>query len=134
MAERYGEVNEIVRSLAVRFPKGKLSFVVRKREINTGIGRGIDTFGFRIPDNAFCATLTQSFGAPITATSANASGAMPARRVDYILAQLGSSAAQIDLVIDAGELPEVLPSTVVDCTREVPNVLREGIVPAKEIE
>ena len=133
MAERYGAVNEMVRSLAARFPKGTLSFVVPKREIDTGICRGIETFGFRIPDNAFCMALTQVFGAPITATSANASGFVPLRSVDDILAQLGASAVHIDLVIDAGELPEVLPSTVVDCTGDMSKVLREGSVPAKEI-
>lgn len=129
MAQRYGDVSPYVRSLAETLPKGKVSFVVPKQTgLDTGIARAIDTFGFRIPDHDFCAALTRAFDGPITATSANMSGATDSRDVEAILAQLGERADLIDLVVDAGVLPPSAPSTVVDCTGDTPIVLREGAV------
>jgi tRNA A37 threonylcarbamoyladenosine synthetase subunit TsaC/SUA5/YrdC len=33
-----------------------------------------------------------------------------------------------DLVVEAGDLPECKPSTVVDCTKTPPAILREGAI------
>ncbi len=55
MAERYGYVDGAARMLAERFLPGPLTLILKKKEgIETGIAKGIDTFGIRIPDNAFC--------------------------------------------------------------------------------
>jgi L-threonylcarbamoyladenylate synthase len=134
MAERYAEVNENTRKLAEKFGGAVTLILKKKNDITSGIARGLDTFGFRIPNNAFCIALTKNFGGPITATSANKSGAAPMRRVDDILAQLGEDTQQIDLVIDVGELPEREPSTVVDFSNGTLKMLREGAVSAAEIE
>jgi L-threonylcarbamoyladenylate synthase len=134
MAEFYCEMNDVARGFLKAFPKGKVTTILKKRsEFDSGILRGEETFGFRIPDNAFCLALIRAFGAPITATSANVSGAPASRRVGDILAQLGDGARKIDLVVDAGELPESKPSTVVDLSGTGPKILREGAVSAGEI-
>lgn len=133
IAERYGEINEEMRVLGRELPKGKITFVVKKKNFNTGITHGIDTFGFRIPDNDFCIALSRAFDGPITATSANKSGSNPERSVEKILAQLGDASSQVDLVIDAGELQERKPSTVIDMTGDRPLIVREGAIPAPDI-
>lgn len=139
MAEKYGKVNDAVHKLAERFG-GAVTLIVEKMDTDSGILRGVETFGFRIPNNAFCIAFAKAFGGPITATSANKSGATAARRVEDILAQLGlsaqagESAQKIDLIIDAGELPERKPSTVVDCSGPSPKILREGAVSASDID
>lgn len=135
MAARCGVVDDTTRALVTKLPQGKVTFIVpASAGVSSGIMRGIDTFGFRIPDSSFCVAFCEAFGGPITATSANASGSEPARSVEAILAQLGERADIIDLVIDAGELPPSLPSTVVDRTSERSVVLREGVVLTTEIE
>jgi tRNA A37 threonylcarbamoyladenosine synthetase subunit TsaC/SUA5/YrdC len=87
-----------------------------------------ETVGVRIPDTAFCIELARALGRPYTATSANRSGEESKRNVSDILTQLGEAAEAIDLVIDAGELPERLPSTVVDASGPVLQVLRQGAI------
>ncbi|MDB5238273.1 MAG: Sua5/YciO/YrdC/YwlC family protein [Candidatus Kaiserbacteria bacterium] len=131
MAREYGIIPPIVETLSQELSKGKITFIVQKRNFNTGIMNGPETFGFRIPDNEFCIDLLRIFGGPITATSANTAGAPPANDVDSILAQLGD--ANIDLVIDAGALPARAPSTVLDVSGESPKILRESAVSADEI-
>lgn len=134
MAAQYTEVSGLVRLLSDRLPKGQITFITQKREgLDEGISRQIETFGFRIPQHAFCIEMIRAFGGPITATSANASGEKPERSVEAILAQLGSGAAHIDLVIDGGELPAREPSTVINFTHDHPLIVRESAVPAADV-
>ena len=134
MASKYGEVHEVALALARAYLPGPLSLILKKKpEIETGIAQGIDTFCIRIPVNRFCMNLARAFGKPYTTTSANQSGEVPARTVEGILAQLGDSASLIDLVIDAGELPERSPSTIVDVSSGKIEVVREGAIPSAEI-
>lgn len=134
MAERYAFVDGIARILAKRFLPGPLTLILKKKTgIETGIAKGIDTFGIRIPDNTFCMALVDSFGGPITTTSANRAGMQPCESVEEILEQLGENAQQIACVVDGGTLPKRAPSTVVDCSGERPIILREGAISTAEI-
>ncbi len=134
MAARYGYVNDAARMLAERFLPGPLTLVMQKKPgIETGIAKGMDTIGIRIPDNDFCRRLVEGFGGPITTTSANLAGMMPQRTVHLIEEQLGDAVRHIACAIDAGEIPARAPSTVVDCSGDTPVILREGAIPATDI-
>jgi len=133
-AGNYAEINERARLLAEKFLPGALTLVLPKKpDITAGIAHNIETIGFRVPDNEFCLLLARSFGAPYTTTSANLSSAPQGRRLHDIYAQLGANIRLIDLVIDAGELPMRLPSTVVDVSAPETTILREGTIPAYRI-
>jgi len=135
MTAAYAEVNNAARSLAQKFFPGPLTLILKKKGgIETGIARGMSTFGIRIPDNTFCIDLAREFGKPFTTTSANASGVAPKRSVDEIIEQLGDNAQMIDLAIDAGELPERAPSTIVDVSDGHMVILREGAIAAQDID
>ena len=134
MIERYAIVNDIGRKLAEKFFPGPLTLIFKKKEgIDTGIARGIESIGVRIPKNDFCIELALWFDTPITATSANISDQEPQRSIEKIIEQLGERAKLVDLAIDAGELPPSLPSTVVNVISGTPVVLREGAISMTEI-
>jgi L-threonylcarbamoyladenylate synthase len=134
MAAQYGEVSDIVRRMVEALPRGKVTYIVKKKEgIESGIAKGIDTFGFRIPDNDFCIAMIEAFDGPVTATSANRAGEAPQRSVEAILHQLGENADMIDLVVDGGELPQREPSTVIDISGAVPRIVRTGEVSEAQI-
>ncbi len=86
--------------------------------------------GFRIPDHSLCLEIVQQFGKPITSTSVNPTGAVPARSVEQIVAYFDD---RLDLVIDAGTLPPSPGSTVIDLCGERPNILREGVITREAI-
>ncbi len=133
MAEMYGEISDTARGLADKLPRGQVTFVVPKKQtMNSGISKEIPTFGFRVPENAFCREMIRALGRPITATSANRAGEAPQRSVDAILAQTGATG--IDLIIDAGELPPRQPSSVVEVAGDNATILREGAVSRANIE
>src|SRR3989344_6802859 len=131
MAEMYAEVTADARLLFERLLPGALTVILKKRRgVEGGIARDIESIGIRIPSNEFCLQLARAFGRPYTATSANLAGHEHQRSVEAITNQLGSNADILDLIIDAGELPPSQPSTVVDLSSEEPVILREGVIPA----
>lgn len=82
------------------------------------------TIGIRVPDNTITRLLIHELGNPLMVTSVHNDDEM----IDYlsdpeeIEATLGD---KVDLVIDGG--PGSLdPSTVVDCTGQTPELIREG--------
>ena len=71
------------------------------------------------------AALFAAFGSPITATSANRSGAVPAA----VAGALGAIADDPQvLVIDSGSTPGGEPSTIVDARHTPPRLVRAGAV------
>lgn len=114
------------RALAERFLPGALTLVA------PGQGSG-ERIGVRIPDDEFCKELSQTFGKPFTATSANISGEPACTTVDAILAQFGARASGIDLVIDDGERGSSMPSTVVSFMTDMPEIVREGAIPKEKL-
>jgi L-threonylcarbamoyladenylate synthase len=78
--------------------------------------------------------LIDAMGEPITSTSANRPGGPTAPGVGAILNTFGSAVARgALLVLDAGVLGNVPPSTIVDCTAAVPRLIRDGAVPWREL-
>lgn len=134
MVERYAHVSETGRVLARALWPGPLTIIFEKKSnFNSGIVHDISTFGARAANDPVCLAIANTFGAPYTGTSANRSGEKPKRSIESILVQLGGAVSEINLAIDAGELPERLPSTVIDISHGKPVVLREGAILESEI-
>lgn len=135
MASQYAEINETARKLAEKFFPGPLTIVVEKKsEVQEGIARHARAVGFRIPKNDFCGALARELGKPYTTTSANVSGKPTMSTVSKILEQFGRAGNEVDLVIDAGELPKSFASTVVRVLGSEIRILREGAIPSREIK
>jgi L-threonylcarbamoyladenylate synthase len=117
---------------AERFWPGGLTLILPQTP-NAGLPEfltaGAATIGVRLPDHESPRALARALG-PLPVTSANLSGHPEARHAADVLAQLGS---RIDLVLDGGPARGGVPSTVVDCSGDLPLVLRAGAIAAAEI-
>jgi L-threonylcarbamoyladenylate synthase len=82
-----------------------------------------------MPDHAFTRRLLNRAG-PLATTSANLSGGPNPRNAQEVLAQL---VGRIELVLDGGEAPGGVPSTVLDCTGSDIIILRQGAISAEQI-
>jgi len=112
---------EIVRQL---WP-GPFTFVfVKKKLVPDELTAGERTVAMRVPDNSFCENLLADFEGPIVATSANISGEEPLSTAREIAERFSEEKNQPDLIVDAGFLPGKNPSTIIDLTGVVPQVLR----------
>jgi len=86
--------------------------------------------GIRVSSHPIVSLLARSFGRPLTATSANASGSPAGICADQVLRSLGQ---RIDILLDGGKTPGGLGSTVLDMTTTPPVIIRQGAVPMAAI-
>lgn len=136
MIESLCETNESAKKLNDNFLPGPLTIVLNKKLIVPDIlTANFPTLGIRIPNNLVTKLLSNSVNFPFTATSANKSGGPNAYSVDEVLKQLSEEdLSLVDLILEAGELPKVVPSTIVDCSLMPPRILRSGPITQGQIE
>ena len=126
LRELVEEIPPMARLLMKRFWPGPLTLVFRAHgKINPIITAGTQKIGIRIPDNSFCLKLIEACKRPLVSTSANMS-----RRPNIAdrKSLIELFANKVDLFIDAGRLPDSLPSTVVDISAGEIVVIREGAI------
>jgi L-threonylcarbamoyladenylate synthase len=118
------EVPTTGRALCDRFWPGPLTVVTRALPtLPPGIRSRGGTVGLRRPRNPFLEAWLDLLGSPLVSTSANRSGE-PYTGDPTVLRSLFEPG--VDLFLDAGELPERPPSTVVDLTTSPFRLLRAG--------
>jgi L-threonylcarbamoyladenylate synthase len=126
MAEAAGKPSETFHLVANRFWPGPLTLIVEARPHLSGkVTAGTGTIGLRWPLSPFAMTLVGKLGGPITATSANRTGAPSAVTASEVRTQFGET---LDALVDGGTLPARGGSTLLDLTVDPPTVLREGPV------
>ena len=112
--------------LAERFWPGPLTLIGRAApEVPDEVTAGTGSVGVRLPDDENVRALVRASGGALTATSANPSGAEPARTAGEVERYFG---AAVDLIIDGGEARAGRPSTVVDAQAAEPKLIRKGAV------
>jgi L-threonylcarbamoyladenylate synthase len=119
------------RSLMARFWPGPLTLLLPAAEhlpeiLTAGTGR----VGVRISSHPVARELVAAVGAPITATSANRSGAPSCRTSEQVLEQMGEELA---LILDGGLTPDSRGSTIADVAVEPPVIVRVGAIAAEEV-
>jgi len=87
--------------------------------------------GLRISSSPLVSSLLRELEVPLTATSANLSGSPPLRDPRQVYSFFKG---KVDLLLDAGLLPDGPPSTVLDLTEPAVKLLRKGRVEARRIE
>ena len=119
-------------ALMDRFWPGPLTLLFPAQEgLPEDLTAGTGMIAVRMPGESFALPLTQHAGFPITATSANLSGTPPADSAEMVVHYFGKG---IDLVIDGGQTPGGLPSTIVDVSGGRVTIVREGAITRDEIE
>ena len=120
------EIPARARQLITRHWPGALTLVFRAAAgLPAELTAGTGTIGVRLPAHATARALVRALGAPVTAPSANPTGAEPPTTAGAVLAHFGDA---LDLVLDGGPTPGGAPSTVVDVTVDPPRVIRQGAV------
>lgn len=123
-------MNARAERLAERFWPGAVSLIVSAREPQRyAIPRTGATLSVRVPAHDLLRALLFRVG-PLASTSANHHGQKPAATADDAMKYCGS---ECDYVLDGGPA-DGRASTIIDCTTEVPRVLRSGPIGDDELE
>ena len=128
MAKKYVNINEMAENLYNNYLPGPITVISKSLGIlQPPVVSLQGTTGVRYPDYKFTLKLIESFGKPITATSANVSYKSAPYSIEQLIKDLPKKSLDlIDLIIDVGQLPKNQPSTVLDTTVNQLSVLREG--------
>ncbi len=135
-ADRLGDVAKDVpgtaKKLAERFWPGPLTMVLHKQpDIPDATTGGLATVAVRCPSNRIASELIKKSGCPVAAPSANRSGRPSTTRYAHVTEDLDG---RVDMIIDGGDAPIGLESTIVDLTADVPTILRPGYVTKEDLE
>ena len=132
-ARRCGRFDSAAEQLAAAFWPGPLTLVLPK-QADCGVAHlalaGLDSVAVRVPAHRVALALLAAFKEPVVAPSANRSGHVSPTSAVHVLADLRG---RIDMVLDGGNCPIGVESTVVACVG-APRLLRPGGLPRDEIE
>lgn len=114
------------RDLMARHWPGALTLVLQASgAMPVGVTAGTGSVGVRMPGHPVALALVRAAGRPITAPSANPSGATPATTAGAVRRYFEG---RVDLILDGGATAGGPGSTVADCTVWPPRILRQGPV------
>jgi len=120
------------RRLAAAYWPGPLTLLVRRPPtMPDAVSGGLAQVGVRVPAHAVARELCRASGRPLTATSANRSGAPASADPDEIERTLSIGVA---LLLDGGLTPGGPPSTIVDLSEPAARLVRPGAIPWDEVQ
>jgi L-threonylcarbamoyladenylate synthase len=132
------DVAEYAISLARDFWPGPMTLVVKRSGLaGDFVTGGQDTVGVRVPDHPVALGLLEAFvragGKGVAAPSANRFGNVSPTTAQAVSDELGDYLADGDQILDGGSCDVGVESTIIDCTGDVPKILRPGAITAQMI-
>lgn len=137
-AERFAAtIPAVARKLMAAFWPGPLTLILPRRpEAGAAAAGGQDSIGLRCPAHPVARALLQACAVVtppvhgLAAPSANKFGRVSPTTAEHVASEFGDSL----LVLDGGACPVGIESSIVDCTRGVPVLLRPGVLTRQAIE
>ena len=131
VADYAAEVPAFAQRLIDAFWPGPLTLILPRRAgVAAAAAGGQNTIGLRCPSHPVAHALLRELGTGLAAPSANRFGRVSPTTAAHVQAEFGDAL----LVLDGGACDVGIESTIVDCSRGVPVLLRPGCVTPAQIE
>ena len=125
-------VNETAKKLINKYFPGPLTIILKKNEIvPDGVTAGLDTVAVRMPSSKIALEFIKECKFPIAAPSANLSGTPSPTGFGHVLEDFNG---KVSCILIGPESKYGLESTVIDCSGDVPYILRPGIITLEELQ
>lgn len=125
-------VPETAKKLMTAFWPGELTIVFSAaNSVSALLTAGSGKIGLRVSSHPGAQGIVQKLQRPLTATSANLSGKPECSRASEVAQQIGN---KIDAIVDFGPTTGNKVSTIIDVTRDPPEIKREGAITRQSIE
>ena len=132
LEELVTSIPEQAKMLMEVFWPGPLTFIFPKSNgLSETATAGLDTVAIRMPDHPVALALIEAANLPIAAPSANLSGKPSPTSAEHVYKDM---VGRIRCIIDGGETGVGVESTVLDCTADIPMILRPGGITKEQIE
>ena len=127
------DIPEYAIKLAREFWPGPMSLILKRGHLAKDfITGGQENVGLRIPNQSTALALLNEFqrlgGFGIAAPSANRFGAVSPTNAEAVVDELSKFLGVEDLILDEGDCVVGVESTIIDCTKEFPIVMRPGAI------
>ena len=122
---------EYTYKLAEKFLPGPLTMVYRSKGVVSPLICKLGTLAVRIPEHKGCQEFLKYVNMPIPAPSANISKHVSPTTAEHCLSDLNG---KVPLILQGGKSDGGIESTVLDCTGEIPVILRKGLITKEMIE
>ena len=120
------DIPDYAKLLSKAFLPGPLTMVYKsKGVVSKAVSCGLDTLAIRIPSHEGAQKFLKYVNLPIAAPSANVSKHVSPTSAEHVYADLQG---KIALILDGGQSTGGIESTVLDCTGEIPVILRSGLI------
>jgi tRNA threonylcarbamoyl adenosine modification protein (Sua5/YciO/YrdC/YwlC family) len=110
------------RALRHHLPGPYTFLLPASREVPKKLWSKRKTVGIRVPDNKICRMIVQELGHPVVSTSVTDPNGNILNNPDDIQEYFGKV---VDTIVDGGALGTV-PSSIIDLTEDIPEIVREG--------
>ncbi len=125
-------VPSYVEILCEKFWPGPLTVILqRTTKVCDEITGARETVAIRIPNNQVALTLLKKLDDGLVAPSANRFGKVSPTSAKHVVDDLGDD---VSLVLDGGDCEIGVESTILDCTRSMPQILRSGAITKDVLE
>lgn len=132
LSQLVSSMPQYVAKLIESFWPGPLTVVLPKTDhVPENVSGGLATVAVRMPDHPVALALMEAAGLPLAAPSANLSGKPSPTTAQHVRADLHGRIAGI---LDGGSTGIGVESTVIDCTADIPVILRPGGITRNELE
>ncbi len=129
------DIPEYAITLARDFWPGPMTLVLkRSTKAKDFITGGQDTVALRVPAHPIALSLLQEFKEGIAAPSANRFGSVSPTTAEAVEEELKDYLSPQDLILDGGQCLVGVESTIIDCTKQTPFILRPGAITGAMIE
>lgn len=119
-------------ALAKAYLPGPLTMVYKSRgKVSSAVSCGLDTLAIRVPSHEGAQKFLKYLNLPIAAPSANVSKHVSPVTAEHVFSDLNG---RIELILDGGKSDGGIESTVLDCTGDIPVILRSGLITREMIE
>jgi L-threonylcarbamoyladenylate synthase len=117
--------------LAAEFWPGPLTLILPKAEtVHDVVTGGQESVGIRVPSHPMAQQLLNAFGGGIAAPSANRYGRLSPTKPEHVRDELGEA---VPMILDGGDSPIGLESTIVSCLNNEVRLLRPGFITRSQV-
>jgi L-threonylcarbamoyladenylate synthase len=138
MGDWADEIPAFAIALARDYWPGPMTLILNRSSLAQDfITGGQNSVGIRVPDHIVALALLSAFhglgGKGVAAPSANRFGHVSPTTAQAVKDELGSYLNEQDQILDGGPCTVGVESTIIDCTGDVPKILRPGAITAEMI-
>jgi L-threonylcarbamoyladenylate synthase len=122
-------VPPFAKALMAAFWPGPLTLILpRKPGVATAAAGGQDSIGLRCPAHPLALELLKAAGTGVAGPSANKFGRVSPTTAEHVRQEFADEAGAALMVLDGGPCTVGIESSIVDCTRGQPVLLRPGVL------